>query len=243
MNVNHFPISNLTVSIMTNVKLLLRFCVSVQMLCVLMAGLSSASLAQTTQLDKLCDNIENSYECAQAIEKQQLKNSENAQRVIRRGGQLRLKLNNGRWQTLKDYQGNDEDYVVNYNFREYLPELGYVVHRQFYEGRDYLMIHDASGRQFNLQDVPVVSPDRQRLVTASNGIMGGYDPNAIQIWRATPRGLVLEQTIKPQAWGPSDAKWIDNQRISLTKNLPSADGSTTRQVPATLILRGRWRVQ
>lgn len=199
----------------------------------------------SAQLDKLCAGIENSYECAQAIERHQLQNSENARRVIRRSGQLRLKLNNGRWQTLKDYQkANEEDSVVHYNFREYLPELGYfLVHRQFYEGRDYLMIHEASGRRFQLQDVPVVSPDRRRLVTTSNGIMGGYDPNAIQIWRATSRGLVLEQTIKPQGWGPSDAKWIDNQRVRVTKNLTSEDFSTTRQAPATLILRGsRWRV-
>jgi len=197
------------------------------------------------QLDELCADIDNSYECAQAIEEHQLKNSEHARRVIRRGGELRLKLNNGRWQTLKDYQkANEDDSVIQYNFREYLPELGYfLVHRQFYEGRDYLMIHDASGRRFPLQDVPVVSPDRRRLITTSNGIMGGYDPNAIQIWRATPRGLVLEQTIKPQGWGPSGAKWIDNQKISLIKNLPSADRSTTRPAPATLILRGRWRVE
>jgi tetratricopeptide (TPR) repeat protein len=197
------------------------------------------------QLDELCAGIDNSYECAQAIEEHQLKNSEHARRVIRRGGELRLKLNNGRWQTLKDYQkANEDDSVIQYNFREYLPELGYfLVHRQFYEGRDYLMIHDASGRGFPLQDVPVVSPDRRRLITTSNGIIGGYDPNEIQIWRATPRGLVLEQTIKPQGWGPSGANWIDNQKISLTKNLPSADRSTTRPAPATLILRGRWRVE
>ena len=206
---------------------------------------SKAGTIAGAQLDELCAGIDNSYECAQAIEEHQLKNSEHARRVIRRGGQLRLKLNNGRRQTLKDYQkANEDDSVIQYNFREYLPELGYfLVHRQFYEGRDYLMIHDASGRRFQLQSVPVVSPDRRRLVTTSNGIMGGYNPNAIQIWRVTQRGLVLEQTIKPQGWGPSGAKWIDNQRISLTKNLPSADRSTTRPAPATLILRGRWRVE
>ncbi|MGH9968776.1 MAG: tetratricopeptide repeat protein [Pyrinomonadaceae bacterium] len=197
------------------------------------------------QLDELCAGIDNSYECAQAIEAYQLKNSEHARRVIRRGVELRLKLNNGRWHTLKNYQrANEDDSVIQYNFREYLPELGYfLVHRQFYEGHDYLMIHDVSGRRFELQDAPVVSPDGRRLVTTSSGIMGGYSPNAIQIWRVTQRGLLLEQTIQPRGWEPSDAKWIDNQKISLTKNLPNADRSATRQAPATLILRGRWRVE
>ena len=197
------------------------------------------------ELDNLCASIENSYECARAIERHQLQMPENAQRVTRKGGQLRLKLSNGRWHTITDYQkANDEASTIKYNFREHLPAIGYfLVHRQFYEGRDYLMIHDGTGRRSGLQAAPVISPDKQRLVTASNGIIGGYEPNAVQIWRLTKNGLVLEQTIKPRDWGPSEAVWIDNRTIRLTKTMPSADGSNPRTELVSLVLRGRWQLR
>jgi hypothetical protein len=74
------------------------------------------------QLDDLCAGIDNSYECAQAIERHQLQKSENGRRAMRDGEQLRLKLRSGRWQTIKDHKkGNDEASVVKYSFREYIP--------------------------------------------------------------------------------------------------------------------------
>lgn len=199
-----------------------------------------------TRLDDLCTGLDNSYECAKAIERHQLELPEYRDRVNRSGGQLRLKLTNGRWHTIRDFQRrNDEASTIKYSFRDYLPDIGYfLVHRQFYEGIDYLMIDERNGRRFALQELPVVSLDRQRLVTASNGIIGGYSPNSVQIWRVTRSGLVLEQTIRPRGWGPSDAKWIDNQTIDLTKTFPAANesGSTSTE-HVRLVLSGRWQIR
>lgn len=198
-----------------------------------------------TRLDDLCAGLDNSYECAKAIEQHQLQKTEHGGRVMRAGGQLRLKLGNGRWHTIRDYQrANDEASTIKYSFRDYLTDIGYfLIHRQFYEGIDYLMIDERNGRRFVLQELPVVSPDRRRLVTASNGIIGGYSPNAVQIWRVTKSGLVLEQTIRMRDWGPSDARWIDNQTIDLTKTFPTVDESGMRTERVKLILSGRWQIR
>ncbi|HKZ03297.1 MAG TPA: hypothetical protein VI750_06505 [Pyrinomonadaceae bacterium] len=207
-------------------------------------GAAKANSQDPTQLNLLCAGIDNSYECAQAIERHQLQKSEYSPAVKRAGSSLRLQLRSGRSVSLRDFQKRgDEASVVKYSFRDYLRDLGYfLIHRQFYEGDDYLMIQDTTGRRYELQNVPVVSPDKRRLVTASNGISGGYNANALQIWRLTLRGMVLEQTIEPNDWGPSDAEWIDNLTIRVMKNLPVSGESEAPKSDVTLRFRRRWQI-
>lgn len=197
------------------------------------------------QLNAICAGIDNSYECAQAIERQQLQKPENASAAIRAGTSLRLQLRNGRSLPVKDFQKRgDEASVIKYSFRDYLRDIGYfLLHRQFYEGDDYVMIQDTTGHRFELQDLPVVSPDRLRVVTASNGINGGYNANAIQIWRLSKRGMVLEQTIAPKGWGPSDAEWTESLTIRVVKSLPVTGEIEAPKGTATLRFRGRWQLE
>jgi len=196
-------------------------------------------------LDDLCTGIDNSLECAQEIERYQLKKSENASRVKRSGAQLLVKLADGRWLTVKnEVDPDDKTSVIRYNFRDYLATIGYfLLHRRLHEGRDYVMIHGQTGRRYELHDVPVISPDRQRLVTASDGVSGGYSPNAVQIWRMTGTGMELEQTLEPQGWGPSDPQWLDNDTIRLTKKYPLAAQGERRTESVTLKRNGAWHFQ
>jgi tetratricopeptide (TPR) repeat protein len=196
-----------------------------------------------SQLNSICAGIDNSYQCAQAIERHQLQKSEYSPTVNRAGSSLRLQLRGGRSVSLRDFQKRgDEASVVKYSFRDYLRDLGYfLIHRQFYEGVDYLMIQDRTGRRYEMQDLPVISPDKRRLVTASNGIGGGYGANAIEVWRLAGRSMIREQTITPEDWGPSDAEWIDNQTIRVVKNLSGADEARKRHV--IFRFRRRWQME
>jgi hypothetical protein len=197
------------------------------------------------ELDDLCSGIDNSLECAQEIERYQLKKPEIARRVKRSGGELILQLRGGRSLSVRDEQRpDDQAATVKYNFRDYLGKIGYfLIHRQFYEGSDYLMVHERTGSRYALHNVPVLSPDQQRLVTASDGVTGGYSPNAVQIWRLTQNGMEMEQTIEPQGWGPSDPKWTDNHTIRLTKKYPAAGPGEPRTESATLKRNGKWQLQ
>jgi hypothetical protein len=172
-----------------------------------------------TELDDLCSDIENSLECAREIEQYQLKRVENAHCVHRSGGELVLELRDGRPLAVKDDARDDDGASeVRYSFRDYFPKIGYyLVHRQAYEGADYLMIHDATGTRYVLQQLPVISPDGERLVTASDGLSGGYSANAVQIWRVHDDRLELEHTFEPEGWAPADAQWIDDGTIRVTK--------------------------
>lgn len=197
------------------------------------------------KLDDLCSGIDNSLECAQEIERYQLQKGENARSVKRLGVELILKLDDGSWLTVKDdVDPDDKTSVIRYSFRDHLLKIGYfLIHRQLHEGRDYLMIHERTGRRYELHDVPAISPDKQRLVTASNGVTGGYSPNAVQIWRLTGNGMELEQTLEPQGWGPSDPIWLDNDTIKLTKNYPVTAQGGLQTTSATLKRNGKWRLQ
>jgi len=53
------------------------------------------------------------------------------------------------------------------------------------------------------------------MVTASNGISGGYNANGVQIWQLTKGGAVLEQSFDVKGWAPSDATWTDTLEIRL----------------------------
>jgi hypothetical protein len=223
-----------------------RLAVLVLLLLILCPVVVARAHAQARdQLNAVCAGIDNSYECAQAIERHQLQKPEYKSAALRAGTSLRLQLRNGRSLPVKDFQKRgDESSVVKYSFRDYLRDIGYfLLHRQFYEGDDYLMIQDTTGRRFELQDLPVISPDKLRVVTASNGISGGYNANAVQIWRLSKRGMILEQTIAPKGWGPSDAEWADSLTIRVVKNLPVSGESEAPKGTATLRFRGRWQLE
>ena len=204
-------------------------------------GSAKASPQASNQLNTVCAGIDNSYECAQAIERHQLRKAEYARLARRTRNGLRVRLRNGTWLTVEDSQKKgDEASVIKFSFRVYLRDIGYfLLHRQYYEGDDYLLIHDTTGNKFELQDVPVISPDKRRLVTASNGISGGYNANGVQIWQLTKRGAVLEQSFELKGWAPSEPVWTDNLEIRLVKTFPGSGGKET----VALRFRGRWQIE
>lgn len=194
------------------------------------------------QLAALCADIQNSYECAQAVERHQLKKPEYAGRAARNDKALRLQLRDGKSVTVTDSQPADEASVIKYSFRDYLSEIGYfVLHRQYYEGEEYVMLHDQTGKMFPLPSVPIISPDKSRVVTTFPGLSGGYSPNAVQIWRVTPAGLVQEYAAHPRAWEPTDAVWVDNATIRLTtRTFPGTDGTIRTRTVEMKLRENKW---
>lgn len=138
----------------------------------------------------------------------------------------------------------DDGSEIRFSFREHLDGIGYfLLHRQAYEGADYVLIHARSGRRFPLQALPVISPDRARLVTASAGLSGGYAANAVQIWRVRTDGIQLEFELRPEDWEPSDAVWLDDQTIRLRKQAPLL--GETRAFSTTVLFkrRAQWTME
>jgi hypothetical protein len=217
-------------------------------LAVVLAGCSTARVGSPAprqdDLAALCANIDNSYECAQAIERHQLKKSDLARQATRNGKTLRLQLSDGKSVAVTDSQPGDETSIVKYSFRDHLHAVGYyLLHRQYYEGEDYVMVHDRTGQTFPLPGVPVISPDKARLVTALAGLSGGYGPNTVQVWRFGPAGLTREFATEPKEWEATGATWSNNSTIRLETRTVAAGDATPRTRTVTLRLRDNaWTV-
>jgi hypothetical protein len=164
--------------------------------------------------EQICKDIRNSHECAQAIECYQIKRY--SKYFSRQNNQLKIKLKNGKILALKDSLEDDVDGKW-YNFREYLQDVGYfVIHVQYYEGNEYLMINDKTGKEYRIFEIPHISPDKRRFVSVSAS--EAYNPNGVWIWRFTPGGLVNELSYEPKEYSLfTFVSWENNKTIKLSK--------------------------
>lgn len=168
-------------------------------------------------LDELCKDISNSYECAQKIEKYQINRYKNL--VTREKDKLLLKLDNGEQLTLEDIdkEGRSEG-VVWYSFRELLEDLNvYVIHIQYYEGGEYMLINKNNGEKIKIVGKVKVSPDKQRLVSYNVDLEAGYSPNGFQIIRLLNDHFIKEYELIQDEWGPSNVKWINKNELEFEK--------------------------
>ena len=186
---------------------------------------------ETARLNDLCQGLLNSYECAQAIERAQLPRY--PRQATRDRDRLKLTLKNGKAVVLKNTAGVSG---VSYSFRDYLQGLGYfLVHVQLCEGDAYLMVNDQTGQRQFIHDLPIISPDKTRLVTISMDLEAQYNPNAIQIWRLAPGKMVREWSREIKGWGPAGGAWLDHHTITLMKKVPlHAFPTQYRDVPMLL---------
>jgi hypothetical protein len=202
-----------------------------------------ASTLLPAGLDSLCISTDNSYDCAQLIEKHQLSKPEIARVAARTPTGLRLQLLGGKGRMMRIRE--EPDSARRFSFRDYLDGIGYfLLHRQSDEASDYVLISARSGKQFTVQERPVISPDRARIVTASAGLSGMSGGNAVQIWRVMPRDLELEFELSPRNWEPSDPSWVDNRTIQLRQQAPLMGESRAFSKPVELVrLQGKWKLQ
>jgi len=177
---------------------------------------------ETAALNRHCPGIGDIFKCAPVIERVQLPKYP---QVTRRKGELKLSLSTGKKVVFTDRQQDPEDNEAqHYFFRDYLRSLGYfLVQALLYENAAYYMVNDQTGEKSFLPDLPILSPDKTRLVTIRYDLV--YLPrNTIQIWRFAPGGLIKEWEFDAQdEWGPAGGVWLDNNTISFTKKILKRD--------------------
>lgn len=173
---------------------------------------------------------------------------EESGRVSRYGGVLTLRLASGRRVALIDTIV-DGGAFRRFLYVGHLRELGvHVVEATFYEGGEFRVYHDATGQEVTLAGPPIPSPDGTRFAVASVDLHAGYDPNVLEVWRATPRGLTREYAVDGgDAWGPADVAWDGFERLRFVEERVSdrmGDGEDTVRTPASLVhVDGRWAVE
>lgn len=166
------------------------------------------------------------------------------EKVWRNGDTLFIKLVN---ENIKKYINVDKDSGedILYTFQGRLDGLDYyILHIQYYEGDQILLLNSSSGYDYYINAEPVTSPDLKFIATASFDLDAGYNPNELKIWRIEKDSLKLEFSLKPDEWGPSDIIWLNNNTIRFTKNVVNInDGNSLKRVQSLELKDSSWTMK
>lgn len=162
----------------------------------------------------VCKGIQNSQECAQAIEKKQAALHRNL--VVRDGVRLKLKLDDGEFHFVSDLANVLNSFKIRYfNYFDYLSDIRYyLLHAQHYEGGSFLLVSKKSGNQYVVDALPVVAPSKDYLATVI--ICDAYCIPRIRIWSVDPHKLALDcSLLVKEYWEEARIQWVGNNSIEL----------------------------
>jgi hypothetical protein len=168
-------------------------------------------------------------------------------RVVRDGAVLRITPAGGAPVVLADDSTEGFDYE-RYRYRAFLRRAGYhLVEVTFWESTGFLLVSDRTGSATQVPEAPLFSPDGTRFASVSMDLAAFYEPNRVEIWKASREKPALEWELdldgeagSPE-WGPSDARWLDDRTLEFVKNEPTDDPEVLRRTRMRLRLQGgRW---
>lgn len=164
-------------------------------------------------LQYICSGIDNSYNCAKAVEADRFRKG--IAGVSRNGRDLVIKVGASQATVFQDVGRGESTRGARYSYVDYFPSIrSHVVYVQYYEGGDFLLVDKDSGRKVPIWSIPIPSPDSSRFMTATAAI--AYGSNGLQVWRMTPEGPVLEWSHEATGWGPGAVQWLDGSTIAVS---------------------------
>lgn len=198
------------------------------------------------RLNDICRKILNTGECAAAIESYQI--SKNVHSITRSGNRLSIQIAGSKRVTLLDRNVESPDDYLAYRYIQYLPSIGFhLVHVQYYEGTEMLLVSNADGGRYFVPDVPRISPDHKHIVVVSAS--EAYNINGVFVY------YLHEGTLSPHLWYEPEeyalysfVRWNDTQSIAL-KKATSADPKKcprAQSMTVGVVLSeqgGRWKFQ
>lgn len=129
------------------------------------AGAAGVTLAVDVRLNELCRSINNTSACGRAIERHQLATGVGG--AARSGNRLLIQIADGRHIALENEKPGDPQ-GIDYQYIEYLQSIAFhLVHIQYYEGDEFLLISNADGGRYLIPGVPRISPDQRTIVVVS----------------------------------------------------------------------------
>jgi hypothetical protein len=158
---------------------------------------------------------------------------------------LFVKLKNGKYKKLINNREEDGNSFIIFNYRNKLKDLPFhYFDINYYEGTQVLLVDERNGNEYYINDEPKVSPDNKFIATASFDLDASYNPNELNIWRIDPDSLSLVFSIKPNDWGPSNIKWINNSSFNFAKNISSMTGEDSAlYIQKIELLNNTWELK
>jgi hypothetical protein len=178
----------------------------------------------------LCRQILNSGQCAQAIEARQIPLSHG--RVRRDNVVLHLRLTGGKMiSVVNDTTGQE---ATDFSYLGASAAVGYyVLWAQHDEGSSIRLVNVRTGWSVIIDAMPVVSPDRHHIVTASQS-QERYNPERLVVWYLEGDTLRREWALTPpDAWVPTKVRWLSNRSFEFVHTRAWPPGSFERQASDT----------
>src|SRR2546429_6201767 len=165
------------------------------------ASSSNAISLPATQIAELCANAEDQAHCGRLIEEVQLKRLPGL--AVRDGDDLKVTLFPSGATTFRDSVAISG--AKSFTLWDYFDWINAAV--LFTTDGDqtaFVLLQRTNGKQYRLPAEPVLSPDRQHLVTVD--ICAKICDGEVAVWRVTRDEIVKELTWKPQPpWSDSSA--------------------------------------
>jgi hypothetical protein len=194
----------------------------------LVARPAAAVPPSADEIAQLCTDAEGPAHCMRLVEAQQLKRLPGL--ATRDGNVLRVSLFPSGSTTFEDVDTLSGG--TSYALWDYLSELNAAV---LWTMRDeqagFLLLQRVGGRRTPLPAEPVLSPDRQRFVTAD--FCASRCENLLAVWRVTRDGVQREAEWRPaDPWSDAGARWKD--AATLVVEYTPAGGGASRKLERRL---------
>ena len=156
----------------------------------------------------------NTFRCARGIEEKLLL----GQRFpVKRAGNSLIIRTATKTVRLIDNTSENGNESIAYS---YLGRIGFIrshiIYVQYYEGGTYMVVNEKSAQAAYPSGFPVVSPNRQHFFSISEALFAGYNPNNVEVWRATSKAAHKVAEFQPE-WGPRSAAWLGSWQIEVSK--------------------------
>src|SRR5437899_7869256 len=171
------------------------------------------------QIAELCANAEDQAHCGRLIEEVQLKRLPGL--AVRDGDDLKVSLFPSGMTMFRDSVAISG--AKSFTLWDYMDWINAVV--LFTTDGDqtaFVLLQRTNGKQYRLPAEPVLSPDRQHLVTVD--ICAKICDGEVAVWRVTRDEIVKELTWKPQPpWSDASATWVDAGTIRFDYTMGSEE--------------------
>lgn len=135
-------------------------------------------------------------------------------RVIRVHEGIKFQLPSGEIKLLKENKSIDGDDFAGYTFLGAMDDIGqWLVLASYYESMDYILVDQMNGIETHLWGYPVVSPDRNHILSSMVDIEAGFVPNGFQLWSIEDGNFVLAYEQELTDWSFDKSIWTNDNKI------------------------------
>ncbi len=132
------------------------------------------------------------------------------------GSQLVLTIEGGKEVKFRNVPEDYPNEMADHEYVKFIERLNHhLLHVSYYEGDDYRLVSNRTGRAITIDSPPEISPDGKRIVTVSMSVAHNF--NGVVVYEWTPHGYVKVAKHETEEAYYHFVKWDGNEKIQLKR--------------------------